>query len=300
MQINRLFEIIYILLEKKSITAGELAKNFEVSSRTIYRDIETLSSAGIPIYMSKGKGGGISLLPDFVLNKTVLTKEEKTEILTSLKAVNSVNLSETDTALKKLSSLFGEVNTNWIEVDFTSWVNAEDERKIFNTLKSGIIGKQVVTFTYSSGKGENTSREVEPLKLCFKGQAWYLYGYCREREDFRFFKLRRIKDLNILEEDFIPAMPQQVFNEKKVFNEDNLITLTLKLSKEMAFRVYDEFKDFDKQLDGSFIVKVIIPRGPWIFNYITSFGEDCEILEPEDIRLEIKNKLQKALDNYLP
>lgn len=87
MQINRLFEIVYILLDKKRVTSRELAERFEVSSRTIYRDIETLSAAGIPVYMSKGKGGGISLLPDFVLNKAVITDEEKEEILSSLKAV---------------------------------------------------------------------------------------------------------------------------------------------------------------------------------------------------------------------
>lgn len=153
MQINRLFEIVYILLDKKTATAKEFAERFEVSSRTIYRDIETLSAAGIPVYMSKGKGGGISLLPDFVLNKVVLTDDEKTNILSSLKAVNSVNLSETDTALEKLSSLFGGENTDWIEVDFTSWVNTEDEKNVFNTIKSSILSKKVISFFYASGKG---------------------------------------------------------------------------------------------------------------------------------------------------
>ena len=107
MQINRLFEIIYILLDKKTVTSKELADRFEVSTRTIYRDIETLSISGIPIYMSKGRGGGISLLPTFILNKTVITDEEKENILSSLKAVSAVGFSKTDTALTKLSSLFG-------------------------------------------------------------------------------------------------------------------------------------------------------------------------------------------------
>ena len=108
MQINRLFEIIYILLDKKIITSKQLAERFEVSQRTIYRDIETLSSAGIPVYMSKGKGGGISILPEFVLNKAILTDNDKMEILSSLKAVNSVNFSDedTDTVIKKLNNLF--------------------------------------------------------------------------------------------------------------------------------------------------------------------------------------------------
>ena len=147
MQINRLFEIVYVLLDKKSVTSKELAERFEVSSRTIYRDIETLSSAGIPVYMSKGKGGGISLLPDFVLNKTVITDEEKEDILSSLKAVNAINLCKTDTALNKLSSLFGESNTDWIEVDFFSWANAQNETETFNTIKSAIYSKRVISFS---------------------------------------------------------------------------------------------------------------------------------------------------------
>lgn len=298
MQINRLFEIVYILLDKKTATAKEFAERFEVSSRTIYRDIETLSAAGIPVYMSKGKGGGISLLPDFVLNKVVLTNDEKANILSSLRAVNSVNLSETDTALDKLSSLFGGENNDWIEVDFTSWVNAEDERNIFNIIKSSIVSKKVISFFYSSGKGENTIRHVEPLKLCFKGQAWYLYGFCQTRSDYRFFKLRRIKDICVLNENFCRKSTAQIFTAMNLHDEE-YITLKLRLSANMAFRVYDEFNIFEQLDDGSFIAEIIFPKGDWIFSYITSFGEHCEVLAPEDIRLDMKNKLRKILDNYL-
>lgn len=298
MQINRLFEIIYILLDKKLVTSKELAEKFEVSTRTIYRDIEILSSAGIPVYMSKGKGGGISLLSDFVLNKAVLTEEEKTNILSSLKAVNSFNINGTDTALEKLSSLFGESNTDWIEVDFTSWYNAEEEKKIFSNLKSAILSKKIVSFSYSSGKGENTKRNVYPLKLCFKGQSWYLYGYCNTRHDNRFFKLTRIKELSVLDETFIKKAPSQIFIENSILNDD-FIMLKLKLSKKMAYRVYDEFNTFKQLDDGSFIAEIMYPKGEWIFNYITSFGEDCEVLSPEDVRLEIKMKLKKTLENYL-
>lgn len=298
MQINRLFEIVYILLDKKLVTSKDLAARFEVSTRTIYRDIETLSSAGIPVYMSKGKGGGISLLSDFVLNKAVLTDEEKADILSSLKAVSSVNLSETDTALKKLNSLFGESNTDWIEVNFTSWYDAEEEKELFCNLKSAILSKHAILFSYSSGKGENTKRHVYPLKLCFKGQSWYLYGYCKTRCDNRFFKLRRIKELSIIDETFNKRPPVHVFTEKKIFNED-FITLKLKLSEKMAYRVYDEFNSFKQLGDGSFIAEIIYPKGEWIFNYIASFGEDCEVLAPEEVRLDVKNKIENILKKYL-
>lgn len=298
MQINRLFEIVYILLDKKTVTSKELAKRFEVSTRTIYRDIETLASAGIPVYMSKGKGGGISLLPDFVLNKAVITDEEKEDILSSLKAVNAVNFSKTDTALKKLSSMFGESNTDWIEVDFSSWANAQNETESFNTIKSAILNKKVISFSYASAKGQRTEREAEPLKLCFKGSAWYLYGYCKSRCDFRFFKLRRIRGLCVTEQTFNRKSPKHIFTNENVFHEE-YVKLKLKLSAEVAYRVYDEFDCYEQQADGSFIAEINYPKGEWIFYYITSFGSHCEVLEPEDERNGIKAELQNTLKLYL-
>ena len=121
MPINRLFEIVYVLMEKSTVTAKELAGRFEVSQRTIYRDIETLSESGIPVYMTKGKGGGISLLPEFVFNKALLTEEERREILTSMRAVSALSLSSKSGALSKMQNLFGQRQCDWIEVDFSSW-----------------------------------------------------------------------------------------------------------------------------------------------------------------------------------
>lgn len=299
MHINRLFEIVYILLDKKTVTAKELAERFEVSTRTIYRDIETLSSTGIPVYMSKGKGGGISLLPDFVLNKVVLTDKEKEDILSSLKALKTINLIETDTALKKLSSLFGESNADWIEVDFSSWAsNAENETEIFNTIKTAILSEKISSFSYASAKGEQITREVEPLKLCFKAGAWYLYAYCKKRCDYRFFKLRRIKELKILEENFDRKTPKQVFFSKNT-SEEEYVKLKLKFTPRSAFRVYDEFDNYRQNEDGSFIVEVTYDKGEWIFGYIESFGDDCEVLEPPDIRKAIKIRLMNTLKYYI-
>ncbi|WP_322413598.1 helix-turn-helix transcriptional regulator, partial [Clostridium perfringens] len=133
--INRLFEIIYILLDKENTTAKELAEHFEVSQRTIYRDIEDLSQAGIPIYMSKGKGGGISLLSNFVLNKAILSEEEKREILAAMQGLSAINENEFNGALSKLSSFLGGNNENWIEVDFSNWDKNNDLGEKFTTIK---------------------------------------------------------------------------------------------------------------------------------------------------------------------
>lgn len=298
MQINRLFEIVYILLDKKNITAIELARKFEVSTRTIYRDIETLSAAGIPVYMRKGKGGGISILDDFVLNKAVLTENEKAEILSSLQAVCAVNFNESDSALKKIGSLLGDNGSDWIEIDFSSWYNSEKEAIIFNNVKSAILSKSVISFSYSSGKGQKTTREVEPLKLCFKGMSRYLYAYCVLRQDFRFFKLSRIKNFLITDRHFERKITGAIFKNENIFNEE-YVTLKLKLSPNMAFRVYDEFDNFIQASDGSFIVETVYPLGEWLFAYISSFGSSCEVLEPLEVRNSIKEELQKTINNYL-
>ncbi|MDO4326858.1 MAG: YafY family protein [bacterium] len=188
MKMSRLFEMVYILMDKKQMTAGEFAAYFEVSVRTVYRDMERLSEAGIPIYMQKGKGGGIRLLPEFVLNKSVLTEQEKKDILSSLSALEAVQFSTMKDTIHKMEKLFGEYNTDWIEVDFGLWADGEKEAILFETIKKAILRKQVIQFQYASVRGQSLTRRVEPLKLIFKGTAWYVYGFCRVREDFRFFQ----------------------------------------------------------------------------------------------------------------
>lgn len=297
MQLTRLFGIVYLLLNKKHTTAGKLAELFEVSKRTIYRDIEILSQAGIPIYLTKGRGGGISLLSTFILNKTVLTEAEKTSILSALQAVDAVTLEQTDTAKQKLSCLFGNQNTDWLEVDFSSWANTDEESLTFNTLKTAVLTKHIVRFLYHNGDGTAMERSAEPLKLIFKGQSWYLYAYCHVRQDFRFFKLRRIKELIILDEIFNRTSETKILTGEPISKED-WVNITLKLSSKIAFRVYDEFEKPEKQPDGNFIVTFTAQKNNWIYSYLATFGEHCEVLSPEDIRANIKEKLQKTLEQY--
>lgn len=298
MQINRLFEIVYILLEKRKVTAQELAKHFEVSPRTIYRDIEILSGAGIPVYMSKGKGGGVSLLSEFVLNKAVITEREREEILSALKAVDAVRLGEEDSALRKLGSLFGESQSDWIEVDFGFWADGKREERLFQDIKEAIIVKKVIRFSYASVKGQETEREVEPLKLCFKGESWYLYGYCRKREDCRFFKLKRIRKLQLTEETFMRSCGVQVLKRQQENYRQETIKLKLKIAREAAYRVYDEFENYEQMEDGSFLVEIRFPKGAWMFYYLISFGRHLEVLEPEEVRKQLKDELNKILDIY--
>ena len=295
---NRLFEIIYILLDKKNVTAKELAEHFEVSQRTIYRDIEDLSHAGVPIYMTKGKGGGISLLSDFILNKAILSQEEKKEILAAMQGLNAVNKSEFNGVLSKLSSFLGGDNESWIEVDFSNWDKNNTLGEKFTTIKNSIINKNLISFEYFNSNGKLLERIVEPLKLVFKGQGWYLYAYCREREDNRFFKLTRMSNINIILENFNRTVPNKIFSEEDTGYYNELIHLKLKIDKKLAFRIYDEFHNYSLDDNGDFIVNLDFPSGDWLFGYLMSFGEYIEVLEPLNIRDEIKKKLMYALKKY--
>lgn len=295
---NRLFEIIYILLDKRNVTAKELAEHFEVSQRTIYRDIEDLSQSGVPIYMTKGKGGGISLLSDFILNKAILSQEEKKEILAAMQGLNAVNKSEFNGVLSKLSSFLGGDNENWIEVDFSNWDKNNTLGEKFTTIKNSIINKNLISFEYFNSNGKLLERIVEPLKLVFKGQGWYLYAYCREREDNRFFKLTRMSNINIILENFNRTVPNKIFSEEDTGYYNELIHLKLRIDKKLAFRIYDEFHNYSLDDNGDFIVNLDFPSGDWLFGYLMSFGEYIEVLEPLNIRDEIKKKLMYALKKY--
>ncbi|KOA18659.1 HTH domain protein [Clostridium homopropionicum DSM 5847] len=300
MQINRLLEIIYILLDKKIVTAKELSEHFEVSKRTIYRDIDTLSAAGIPIYTNKGKGGGISLLDNFVINKSMLSEKEQIDILSSLQGFNALNAVDVEPVLKKLSTMFHKKNTNWIEVDLTQWGSNSDNIDKFNLLKTAILNRNIVSFNYFSSYGKITERTIEPMKLLFKGQSWYVYGFCKDKGDFRIFKVTRMKNLSCSNETFIREVPKYSWSTTEDYN-NKMIKVILKIEERMAYRIYDEFdeKDILKNLDGSFTVTMTFPEDEWVYGYVLSYGNYAEVLEPKYIREIIKRKFEEGLKKYL-
>lgn len=295
---NRLFEIVYMLMQKKKTTAKELANRFEVSTRTIYRDIEILSRANIPIYATKGKEGGIGLLDEYVLNKTILTEGEQNQILFALQGMKKVTGEDEKDTLRKLSRLFNKNVDDWIRIDFSNWGKDNAQLKRFNMIKSAILNRNRIKFVYYNTNGEKSKRTVEPLQICFKDKSWYLIAYCKMKEDYRIFKIARIKEIEILEEHFKRELQQESKNEQYNFKT---ITVELEISKKMAYRVYDEFEDseINKKDDGSFIVNVKYPENEWIYGYILSFGEYVKVLSPERAKRIIKYKIEKTLKNYL-
>lgn len=263
MATNRLFLMLYFLLEKGTATAPELAAHFEVSVRRIYRDIDILSAAGVPIYATQDKGGGISIPNNFVLNKSLVSEEEQTQILMALQGIGIIDDVNTNSVLSKLSTLFKKQNINWIEIDYSDW--NRDSNSNFNTLKQAIFGQNRVEFIYFSAKGEPTDRQAEPLKLVFRNKDWYLYAYCCLRNDYRFFKLSRIKKLTITTLSFTRIAPARVFEHSNPHDEQP-ITITLLFDKKMAHRVYDHFDNITAKEDGNLLVKVRISNMKNIYN----------------------------------
>ena len=300
MQTTRLFEIIYILLNKKKVSAGDLAEQFGVSRRTIYRDIDTLSLAGIPVYTEKGKGGGISLLPDFVLNKSILSEQEQNEILSALQGLSNIRTGDTNQVLEKLSAIFNKPTTSWMEVDFAAW---EHENDFFNEFKHAILECRIVQFDYYNSYGDKTSRHVEPMQLWFKSKSWYLRGFCLTKQGVRLYKLSRIKNLVVTDEHFDQRdLPEQSSDPAQdIFKDQEKVTLKLRIAPEMAYRVYDDFYESmaEKQADGSFLVTVTWPEDSWVYGFILSFGRYIEVLEPEHIRGIIKEEAEQISKIYL-
>lgn len=297
MKNNRLFKILYYVLENGKVTANELADKYEVSIRTIYRDIDVISSAGIPIYATQGKGGGIEISEDFILRKSMLTKKEQEQIMVALRGLEATNKEYEDELLTKLNALFKMKNTNWLEVDFTNWQRSKSYDELFKNIKSAIINKNIVRFMYFSSNKKETSRVVKPIRLLFKGWDWYVYAFCLLRNDFRYFKLSRIKEFKILLNTFEDDFDNIVLKKEMEYSETVLVKV--KFDRKMAFRVYDEVSnDIKEDKEGNLYTTIELPNDYNLYNYIFSYADAVEVLEPKEIRDKVRNTINKMAQKY--
>lgn len=298
MQESRLFKIVYHLLETGGATAPELAQKFEVSVRTIYRDIDALSAAGIPVYAEAGRNGGIHLMNDFVLDQAVLSEEEKQEILTALQSINLTKTINGSQTLQKLSAIFRLSSEDWLEVDFSRWGNQGTDNEKFELMKSAIIHQKCVRITYASSSGTIGKRIVQPLKMSYKSMSWYLKAYCLEKQDYRIFKLTRIIDLEVLTEGFHKrSFPKSDEDPDQTFH-----TIVLCFPKNMSYRVYDEFDKtrVHEKENGDLIVSVEMPEDEWLIGYLLSFGTQVDIIEPAYMRDVVAERAKKIYEKYKP
>lgn len=297
--IDRLFQIVYLLMEKPKMSAKELADIFEVSVRTIYRDLDKLTLAGIPVYTHQGKNGGISILEGYVLDKSVLTRDEKNKIMESLNALNET-LSIEDKTMDKLHSFFGNQRYDWIEIDFSSWGNEQRDAEIFELVKNAILNRNYMEIVYSGSRGGLIERKIKPMKLCFKNQAWYLYAYCCLRKDYRFFKLHRIIEINVLKNHFEFEKVGKVLSEsgKKYADQHESMKVIFEISQEMGFRAFEELRDVTVNEEGKILCQMEVKDIEGFIGYILSFGSCVRVLEPLELRERIVQEIHKMNHVY--
>ena len=281
--VTRQFQMVYLLLEKGRMTAGELAQRLEVSQRTVLRDVDALSAAGVPVYTTQGTGGGVSLLPGYVLDRAAFTDEEQRQLLLALQSLPG---QEGAQALTKLSALFRRGQEDWLQVNLSRWGAGEADNEKFRLLKRAILEQQALRFDYASSYGSIRPRRVLPARLVFKGQGWYLQAFDEEREDYRTFRLSRILS---------PEPAGEVFHRRLEppdveFSGDIpplfRVEAKLRFAPHMAYRVYDEFGQdcVAPQPDGSLLVEAVFPEDQWLYGYLLSFGTGVEVLSPALLR----------------
>ena len=301
MQESRLFRILYYLLDKGHATAPELAEKFEVSVRTIYRDVDAISSAGIPIYVTTGRNGGIQFLDNYVLNKSFFSDSEKLKILSGLQSLSAVQYPEVDAVLNKLGAIFQIGLTDWIDVDFSRWGSvAENENRLFRQLKLSILENREITFDYHTSSGNSGKRNVYPYKLVYKDRAWYLYAFCVSRNENRLFRLSRIKNLILTEAHFERKADihyHSVFPKPEKIGD--LIDLELEFTLDVGYRLFDTLDDatITKHEDG-YTVKLTLPENNWLYDFLMSFGNKVTIIRPKSIRQTLKMKHEAARDHH--
>jgi len=296
---GRLFEILYLLMEKRSLTAGELARRLEVSERTIYRDVDALSAAGIPVFTQKGQGGGIRLMDQFVLDRALLSRTQQDEILLALQAVLATGGAEERETLSRLSALFRREGGDWLEVDFTSWGSGSVERENFARVKQAILERKPLSFTYYSSAGQRSRRTVEPARLVFKGGCWYLSAFCQTRQDWRIFRLVRMEDLEPGEGKCPSRRPPERL-EAPPSKDYRGAELHLRFDPAAAWRVRDYFhpRQVVPEPDGHLLVTCSFPEDQWLLSFLLSYGSQVEVLSPAYWRDILQEEMKKALARY--
>lgn len=301
MKIDRLIGIIIILLQQDKITAPELAERFEVSRRTINRDIENICKAGIPVVTTQGYNGGISIADGYKIDKSFFTRDELQTILTGLKGIDSVSQTPYLTKfLDKLSSKQQKmVVEDFIVIDLASHYQVPLTQKI-EMIKHSIINRHVISFTYYYSKGEG-GRKIEPYRLIFKWSSWYVFGYCLDRNDYRLFKLNRLWNLQEQENYSIRSIPDEKLQFEKFLTEQE-VELKAVFCKSEKHRLIEEYgiESYSVLNNGQLLFKRNFVNYENMREWVLSFGDKVCVLAPEQLKIDRQNQAKNILQEDIP
>ena len=308
MKVDRLVSIIMILLDKKRIGAQELADMFEVSLRTIYRDIDAINMAGIPVRGAPGVGGGFEIMEGYKIDKKVFSVADLSALLMGLASLsNMVRGDELVHALAKVKSFIPadrakeiELKVNQICIDLSPWMGKSDIQPYLEKIKAAMQESKLLSFEYIAHHGNKTVRSVEPYQLVLKSSHWYLQGYCHRRNDFRLFRLSRMSNLQMQEETFALRDYQKPTLDVTDILEALQTKIKIRIHKSVMDRVLDycTYEDFSPAGDEYYIVSFPFIENEYHYDILLSFGDKCECLEPKHIRAEMKRRIHNIANLY--
>lgn len=302
MKLERLISIIYKLLNHEVLSASMLAEEFQVSQRTIYRDIDVICAAGFPVVSYQGTKGGYGMMDGYKMDKSLLGSYDVNSLITVLRSLSTVFEDErAQGTIERLQTIGPEHRTTSLSVDLET---RRTEPDALRHLRTAITRRNIVRFDYINVKNERTTRDMEPLRLHFKYRNWYVYGFCRTRRDYREFRLSRMLNLFLTQETFEPhhEVPEEAALSNKGW-QDQLEDVVIRVWPEALAEVMDQFHQADKQFhdDGSMTLRIPVYQplqARWLWTILLSFGCGAEVLEPPALRGIVKEQLQHALKLY--
>ncbi len=302
-KLARIVSIIMLLLQHKKITAARLAEMLEVNVRTIYRDVEVINLAGIPIITTPGVNGGIGIMDEYKVEKGLFTTAD---IISLLFGLGSLPLTgeEIATTIAKIKGLVPreqmmkvEMKTRQIVVDHTRWHGRRPFQGDFNDLKAALEGHKLVSFRYYDGHGRESRRRTEPYQLMLKDSNWYLSAYCLTRGDYRVFRLSRMSEVKVLKEVF---QPRDFCYEASDTSEMPYMTIKLLVDKSLRGLIADYCgrENLKPRADNKIMVDFPFIESDYGYGLLLSFGDKCECLEPPKIRREVAKRASDLLSLY--
>ena len=308
MKIDRMLTTIVMLLNRDRISAKELAEKFEISVRTVYRDIDAINMAGIPIVSYPGNNGGFGIMENYKLDHQVLTLNNMCSMLSALKGINStLEDIELESSIEKLRNLIPQDKAQHVDlhmeqiiINMIPWRHTPKQKQRVKTVQNAITQSQLITITYRNNANETSTRQIEPMSLIFKGYTWYLFAYCHLKTDFRVFRISRIIDLQVEHEQFKRREKSYHEIEQTSMKPVSATSITLKFAPEVRTRVEDSFdrENIEILSTGELIVTAHFPEEELYYPMIFSFGEHVEVLGPKRIRRTVASKINSMQEKY--
>ncbi|MEC0301782.1 helix-turn-helix transcriptional regulator [Terribacillus saccharophilus] len=302
MKLERLISIIYKLLNHEVLSASMLAEEFQVSTRTIYRDIDVICAAGIPVISYQGNKGGYGILDGYKMDRSLLGSYDVDSLITVLSSLATVFEDErAQGTIERLQTIGEEHQNQNLSVDFESY---RTEPEALRQLRSGITERKVVRFDYINAQNERTTRDMEPLRLHYKYSNWYINGFCRKRQGYREFRLSRMLNLSLTQETFQPheEVPKEDYTSDNIW-ANKVSDVVVKVKQEALAEALDQFHKVDKQFhaDGSMTIRIPVYeplKARWLWSILLSFSSGAEVVEPYGLRVLLKEKLQNTIKLY--